>query len=228
MAPPPGFLGVWREDQRARAAYSEGAGIYRILPSAVAVPSTTRDLMWLASWAHTSRTPLVPRGAGSGMPGHNVGPGVILDLTALDGRPLEVDADRFLATTGAAVSLGELAEEARKHGLRMPVDPSSARWATAGGVAATNAAGPTLWSGYGPVRRWIQALKVVTADGELAELERDFVSPPTPPCCAASATPPTPPCGSPAGEWRRAFPRCARTPRATPSTPTSRPATSSI
>ncbi|MGE0556246.1 MAG: FAD-binding oxidoreductase [Gemmatimonadales bacterium] len=172
MAPPPGFLGVWREDPRARAAYSEGAGIYRILPSAVAVPSTTRDLIWLVSWAHTSRTPLVPRGAGSGMPGHNVGPGVILDLTALDGRPLEVDAERLLATTGAAVSLGELAEEARKHGLRMPVDPSSARWATAGGVAATNAAGPRSVK-YGPVRRWIQALKLVTADGELVELERD-------------------------------------------------------
>ena len=32
----PSLRGVWRTDDRARAAYAEGAGIYRILPRAVA------------------------------------------------------------------------------------------------------------------------------------------------------------------------------------------------
>ena len=167
----PVFTGIWRDDDRARAAYSEGAGIYRIIPRAVAVPSTTRALASLVRWAAANTVPLVPRGAGSGMPGGNVGEGVIVDLTVLDGAPLSVDPVRCIATTGAGVSLGTLAEAARGHGLRMPVDPSSERFATAGGTVGTNAAG-TRTVKYGPVRRWVQGITLVTTDGDLLPLER--------------------------------------------------------
>ncbi|MSR03152.1 MAG: FAD-binding oxidoreductase [Gemmatimonadetes bacterium] len=136
----PVFRGIWRDDPRARAAYSEGAGIYRIVLRSVAVPPTTQALVDLVRWAGEHQVPLVPRGAGSGMPGGNVGDGVVVDLTALDGAPVAVDQVALLATTGAAVSLGVLAEAAGRVGLRMPVDPSSARWATVGGVVGTNAA----------------------------------------------------------------------------------------
>ncbi len=167
----PVFAGIWRDDDRARAAYSEGAGIYRIVPRAVAVPSTTRALAALVRWAAAHTVPLIPRGAGSGMPGGNVGEGVIVDLTVLDGAPLSVDPVRCIATTGAGVALGALAEAARTHGLRMPVDPSSERFATAGGTVGTNAAG-TRTVKYGPVRRWVQGITLVTTDGDVLALER--------------------------------------------------------
>ena len=168
---PPVFRGIWREDPRARAAYAEGAGIYRIVPRAVAVPSTTRALVDLVQWAAANQVPMIPRGAGSGMPGGNVGDGVMVDLTALDGAPIHVDPVAMIATTGAAVSLGDLAEATGRHGLRMPVDPSSARWATAGGAVGTNAAG-TRTVKYGPVRRWVEGLTMVTADAEVVQLDR--------------------------------------------------------
>ena len=41
MTETPDLQGIFRSDIRARAAYSEGAGIYRIVPSAVAVPRKT-------------------------------------------------------------------------------------------------------------------------------------------------------------------------------------------
>ena len=173
---PPAFLGIWREDHRARAAYSEGAGIYRILPRAVAVPSTTNALVELVRWSAENAVPIIPRGAGSGMPGGNVGDGVIVDLTALDGAPLRIDAERFQAHCGAAVSLGALDEVAARSRLRMPVDPGSARWATAGGVVSTNAAGARSVK-YGPVRRWIHGLTLVTADAEIVRLERGVPPP---------------------------------------------------
>ena len=168
---PPVFRGIWREDPRARAAYAEGAGIYRIIPRAVAVPSTTRALVDLVQWAGANQVPLIPRGAGSGMPGGNVGDGVMVDLTALDGAPIHVDPVAMIATTGTAVSLGELGEATDRHGLRMPVDPSSARWATAGGAVGTNAAG-TRTVKYGPVRRWVEGVTMVTADAEVVRLDR--------------------------------------------------------
>ncbi len=172
----PIFQGIWRDDPRARAAYAEGAGIYRIIPEAVAVPSSTKGLVDLVRWAAANQMPLVPRGAGSGMPGGNVGSGVIVDLTALDGTPIHIDPVSMIATTGSGVSLGALAEAGGRLGLRMPVDPSSARWATAGGVVGTNAAGPRTVK-YGPVRRWVDGITLVTADAEVIRLDRGVKAP---------------------------------------------------
>src|SRR2546423_12688041 len=68
-------------DPRVRAAYSEGAGIYRILPSAVAIPEDTSAVVAVLRRAAQSRTAVIPRGAGSGMPGGNVGSGMIVDMS---------------------------------------------------------------------------------------------------------------------------------------------------
>src|SRR2546426_8161703 len=61
------FPGLWT-DERIRAAYSEGAGIYRIVPAGVAIPRGVEDLQQLVRWAAETGTPLVARGGGSGMP----------------------------------------------------------------------------------------------------------------------------------------------------------------
>src|SRR5437773_11645071 len=68
-------------DDRIRAAYSESAGIYRILPQAVAVPGSVAELSALVRWAAETRTPLVPRGAGSGITGGAVGRGGVVDVS---------------------------------------------------------------------------------------------------------------------------------------------------
>jgi FAD/FMN-containing dehydrogenase len=170
MLPPPDLRGIYRTDSRARAVYAEGAGIYRILPQAVSLPADTNDLKRLISWAATHRVPLVPRGAGSAMGGGNVGQGVIVDLTRLDG-PLEVDPATRRASTGAAVTLSELNAVAASHGLRLPPDPSSGRWATLGGMVSTNAAGARSVR-YGSVRRWVEGLTMTSAEGETLTLRR--------------------------------------------------------
>jgi FAD/FMN-containing dehydrogenase len=167
----PEFLGSARTDLRARAAYSEAAGIFRIMPEAVVVPSTTAALKVLVVWAAQRRVSLIPRGAGSGMAGGNVGTGVVVDLTALDGCPIEVRPDAHRAYGGAGATLRDLSEEAERHGLRLPPNPSSARFATLGGIISTNAAGPRSVRS-GSVRRWVEAIDLVTADGEALTLRR--------------------------------------------------------
>ena len=174
LPPLPPLNGIGRTDFRARAAYSEGAGIYRIVPAAVTVPSTTSALRELVTWAAHRRVPLVARGAGSGMPGGNVGRGVIVDLTTLDGCPIEVHPALRRAYTGAGATLRDLTAEAERSGLRLPPDPSSARFATLGGMVATNAAGPHSVQS-GSTRRWVDALDLITADGESLTLRRGAV-----------------------------------------------------
>jgi FAD/FMN-containing dehydrogenase len=104
------------------------------------------------------------------MPGNAVGAGVIVDLSQGFHR-LDVDPRRRVALTGASVTWAALTEAARGHGLRVPPDPSSGAFATAGGMAATNAAGPRSVR-YGSVRGWIQGLEVVGADGGTRWLRR--------------------------------------------------------
>src|SRR2546429_5173817 len=69
LSPTPDLL----TDLRARAAYSEGAGIHRIVPTAVAVPRGVEELQRLVRWAADSGRHLVPPGAGGGMARGHVG-----------------------------------------------------------------------------------------------------------------------------------------------------------
>lgn len=172
----PPIRGPWRTDPRARAAYAEGAGIYRIVPSAVAIPANAADVAALVRWAGETGTPLTARGAGSAMGGGNVGTGVIVDLTALEPRVCEIDPIGRRARTSANVSLAELEAAAAAHGLRLPPDPSSGKWATLGGMVATNAAGPRTVR-YGSVRSWVQGLELVDGTGETLALARDLAPP---------------------------------------------------
>jgi FAD/FMN-containing dehydrogenase len=170
MLPPPAIRGAFRTDERARAAYAEGAGIYRILPAAVCLPADRQDVVSLVGWASAHRVPLVPRGAGSAMGGGNVGEGVIVDLTGLP-RLLEIRPAERTAVTSANITLAELNTAADPHGLRLPPDPSSGRFATLGGMVSTNASGARTVR-YGSVRRWVQAIELVTVAGEVLELRR--------------------------------------------------------
>jgi FAD/FMN-containing dehydrogenase len=176
MLPPPAVRGIYRTDSRARAAYAEAAGIYRILPQAVCLPADVQDLRDLIHWAAEYRVALIPRGAGSAMGGGNVGDGVIVDLGHMAGGRLEVDAARRRAITGASVTLADLNGAAAPHLLRLPPDPSSGRWASLGGMVSTNAAGARSVR-YGSVRPWVESLTVMTAEGELVALQREQLLP---------------------------------------------------
>lgn len=150
-------------DARTRAAYSEGAGIYRIVPAAVAVPRGVEELQRLVRWAADSGTPLVPRGAGSGMAGGSVGRDVVVDLSQ-GFRWTAPDWSRRTVWAGASVTWADVTDAARPFGLRLPPDPSSGGFATSGGMAATNAAGPRSVR-CGSVRNWIAAIEVIDAGG---------------------------------------------------------------
>ena len=150
-------------DERTRAAYSEGAGIYRIVPAAVAVPHGVEELQRLVRWAADSGTHLVPRGAGSGMAGGSVGRDVVVDMSQ-GFRWTAPDWSRRTLWAGAAVTWAEVTDAARPFGLRLPPDPSSGAFATSAGMVATNAAGPRSVR-CGSVRRWVEAIEIIDAAG---------------------------------------------------------------
>ena len=175
MPGPPGFRGIYRTDDDARAAYSEAAGIGRILPTGIAVPRDIDDLIALVRWAGETRTALVPRGSGSSMPGGAIGSGVIVDLSRWN-RIGEVDAAGQTVRVGPGATRGAVDAAARVHGLRFPVDPSSGAFCTVGGMASTNAAGAHSLK-FGSTRRWVESIDCVFADGSRARLSRGAAPP---------------------------------------------------
>jgi FAD/FMN-containing dehydrogenase len=175
LAAPAGFLGVFRTDDAARAVYSEAAGITRLMPTAVAIPIDTDDLARLVAWAAHNRVPLTPRGSGSSMAAGALGPGVIVDLSRWS-QIGPVDVERRRVVVGPGAICGVVDREARRVGLRFPVKPSSAAFCTIGGMAATNAAGAQSLA-FGSVRRWVEAIDCVFADGTIGRVRRGEASP---------------------------------------------------
>lgn len=171
MDAPAGFRGIFRTDGRARGLYAEGAGVFRIVPAAVAAPADAADLQRLVHWAAETGTGLIPRGAGSGIPGGNVGSGVIVDLTRGFRATPVIDAERRTARAGAAVTYRDLNGAAAGYGLRLPPDPSSGAFCTLGGMVACDAAGAHTLK-YGSIRAWTETLEFVTAEGETGRAGR--------------------------------------------------------
>jgi FAD/FMN-containing dehydrogenase len=175
LSGPAGFRGVFRTDDDARAAYSEAAGIGRVCPSAVAVPSNVDDLIALVRWAASEGTALIPRGSGSSMPGGAIGSGVIVDLSRWNWIG-QVDVEQRTIRAGPGATRAAVDAAARAHGLRFPVDPSSGAFCTVGGMASTNAAGAHSLR-FGSTRRWVRAIDCVFADGATASLRRGAPAP---------------------------------------------------
>ncbi len=140
------------------------------MPAAVARPRDVGDVAAVVRMAAESGLPLISRGGGTGMPGGNLGTGLILDLTRTElSRIGPVDPDGRTVRVGPGAIAAAVDREAGRHGLRLPPLPSSAERCTVGGMVATNAAGARSLL-HGSIRDWVIALEVVLSDGSVREL----------------------------------------------------------
>lgn len=166
--PPSGFRGRFATDGPLLEEHARASGPFHRRPGAVAGPADAADVATLLVWAVDSGVELIPRGAGTGMPGGNVGRGVVVDLRALD-RLSPVEGDRVRA--GPGVVADRIARAAAPAGRFFPALPSSSGRCTLGGMVANNAAGARSF-GYGAVHAWVDAVELVTPDGRIEWLER--------------------------------------------------------
>ncbi|WP_394551582.1 FAD-binding oxidoreductase [Agromyces sp. MMS24-JH15] len=144
-------------------------------PIAVVHAASVDEVRRLMRLAHETRTPVVPRGAGTGLAGGGIASegAVVLDLSRMD-RILEVDAADELAVVEAGVLNGDLDRAVRPLGLWYAPDPASRAISSIGGNIATNAGG-LLCAKYGVTREAVLGLAVVLADGRLVRTGRRTV-----------------------------------------------------
>ncbi len=167
----PAIRGETLLDDLSLAPYRSASGPVSIAPIACVRPLDEDDLSSLLSWAANEGMSLIPRGAGTGMPGGNVGPGVTLDLsTSFTGVGPPQQEDRTIKVGAGAVA-ADVERAARSVGLFLPPLPSSAERCTIGGMVANNAAGARTYK-YGAIRDWVRELEVVMHDGSQLRLVR--------------------------------------------------------
>ena len=136
-------------------------------PLALVHAASVEDVQAVMRIAHATGTPIVPRGAGTGLAGGAIGgPGaIVLDVSGMD-RILEVSEADELAVVEPGVLNGDLNDALAPLGLWFAPDPASRAISSIGGNIATNAGG-LLCAKYGVTREAVLGLAVVLADGRL-------------------------------------------------------------
>jgi D-lactate dehydrogenase (cytochrome) len=134
--------------------------------AALARPRSVDEVAWIVRQAAS----VLAVGAQSSLTGGATPAGdVVLSTERL--TDLRVTHDRVIA--GAGVTLRAVQDALVAHGAWFPPVPTYLG-ATVGGAVATNAAGAATFK-YGPVRRWVQGLTVVLANGDVLRLARGDV-----------------------------------------------------
>ncbi len=154
--------------------YASDASIYQIRPLGIVLPRTTADVVTCAQYAHENHIPIHARGAGTGLAGESLGPGLVLDFSKHLRRILRTDEETVRVQPG--VVLERLNSHLKKLGRQFGPDPAMRHVTTMGSVIAIDAAG-SHWMRYGSARRHVKSLQVVLADGEVLELGQEKIAP---------------------------------------------------
>lgn len=139
-------------------------------PLTVVHATSVSDVQQTLRIASATRTPVVTRGAGTGLAGAaTAGAGEIaLSVRGMD-RILEVRPDDLLAVVEPGILNADLNTALAEHGLWWAPDPASRAISTVGGNIATGAGG-LLCAKYGVVRDAVLGVDLVLADGRLLHL----------------------------------------------------------
>ena len=100
--------GEVRFDRLSRTLYSTDASIYEITPLGAVLPKNVADIVAVVNECRTAGVSIVARGAGTGLAGGAVGPGVQLDLSRYMNRIGQVDLEARTVEVEPGVVLDEL------------------------------------------------------------------------------------------------------------------------
>ncbi len=166
------FLGPGRvkTDPLERHVYARDGGLRTGPVEVIVHPRTTAEVVEIVRTARNHGSPVVARGAGTGLASGAVptGPAVLVVLTRMD-EIHEVDEASRTAWVGPGLINLELSQHIAPLGLHYAPDPSSQSICTIGGNVATNAGGPHCLAD-GTTVAHVLGIELVTVDGEVVML----------------------------------------------------------
>jgi FAD/FMN-containing dehydrogenase/Fe-S oxidoreductase len=152
-------------DEITRYFYSTDASVYRIMPTAVVYPKDKDDVIEVVKFANKHDIPIHARGAGSGLGGASLGPGIILAFRKYMNEIIEINETTSTTVVQPGVICGNLNQKLAKIGKILYVDNSSENYASIGGMIGTNSSGAHAVK-YGYMADFVQELTVILSNGE--------------------------------------------------------------
>jgi glycolate oxidase len=158
------------EQQEDLLLYEFDGSVEKGRPDVVVFPHTTAEVAQIVKLAAQHETPIVGRGAGTGLSGGALarGGGVMIVFARMN-KILEIDVENRRAVVQPGVVNLDITRAVEHAGLYFAPDPSSAKSCTIGGNVAENAGGPHTLA-YGVTTNHIAALELVLPDGEIARV----------------------------------------------------------
>ena len=143
--------------------YATDASVYRILPTAVALPKSKNDLKKLIAFAKVNKTSLIPRTAGTSLAGQCVGNGIIVDVSKHFNKILTLDEAKKTIVVQPGVVRDELNNYLKPYGLFFGPNTSTSNRCMIGGMVGNNSSGTTSIK-YGVTRDKVLSIKTILAD----------------------------------------------------------------
>ncbi len=144
--------------------------VYAPAPSLIVLPRDTLEVAQVLALCHQHRVAVVPSGGRTGLAGGAMATaGEVVLSCARMGRMDPVDELGLTVRVQAGAVLAAVHQHCLGHGLTWPIDLGAKGSCQIGGNIATNAGGVKVVR-YGLTRNWVLGLQVVTAAGEVLEL----------------------------------------------------------
>ena len=146
---------------------ADGLGYKTFRPDAVVIPSNADELIRVLQRAKELAVPICVRGAGTSLSGGPVAAqgGVVVHTSGLRGIRA-IRGEGFWCEVECGVTLSQLDEALKPHGVFYPPDPSSGPVCTLGGNVAMNAGGAHCFR-YGVTSNYVLGVEAVLLDGSV-------------------------------------------------------------
>ena len=152
-----------RTDPVARYAYAHDASHYLLVPEAVLVATSTRDVADAMRWASDAGRTVTFRSGGTSLSGQALSDDLLVDTRRGFGR-FTVSPDGAHVTAEPGVTVRAVNSRLARTGRKLGPDPASESACTVGGVVANNSSGMACGVEQNTYRT-IESLKAVLADG---------------------------------------------------------------
>jgi glycolate oxidase len=161
---------IIREREQLRTYECDGLTGRRVIPSLVALPTSTAEVQAVVRLCNETMIPFVARGAGTGLSGGAlpVADGIVISMARMN-RVISVDVGAAEVVVEPGVTNLDVTRTVADAGFYYAPDPSSQQVCTIGGNVAENSGGAHCLK-YGFTVNHVLAAEVVLPSGELTRL----------------------------------------------------------
>ena len=150
--------------------YENDGSVEEGRPDCIVFPRRKEDVVEIVKLAVRHETPLVGRGAGTGLSGGALARrgGIVVTFSRMN-HVLEVDPENLRAVVEPGVVNLDLTRAVESHGLYFAPDPSSQKACTIGGNVSENSGGPHTLA-HGVTSNHVTGLELVLPDGQVVRV----------------------------------------------------------